>query len=154
MTSRGADWAPGPAWDAERLARAGLVLLGEAGTVEEVRSAWKVFVSADAEPSVRISDALGEAAEAVLEHAWVAVARRNGVVSDVGEFLLSVEGEGAWGRPWFHVRTDGSPRIGDLGPYPGQPGFIASSLDRSAMVAVSTEEHESWILVGGGQTER
>lgn len=45
-----------------------------------------------------------------------------GVISDGGEFLLTVEGEGTFGKPWFHVRTQGSPTIRDLGPYPANRG--------------------------------
>lgn len=129
------------------LARAGLALLGSAGTAEDVQSAWKAFISVDAEPWIRISDALDEASGTVLEQAWIVVARQMGVISGGGEFLLTVEGKGTFGKPWLHVRTQGSPTIRDLGPYSGQPGFIASNLDRSATVGVSTEEYEFWILV-------
>ncbi|THV36475.1 hypothetical protein [Glycomyces buryatensis] len=129
------------------LAQAGLALLGEAGTPADVQSAWKVFASADAKPSVRVSDSLGETSLTILDQAWNAMANQLNIISGDGEFLLTVEGEGTFGKPWLHVRTDGRPTIRDLGPYPGEPGFIASSLDRSAMVAVSTEEYEFWVLV-------
>lgn len=132
---------------AQPLVRAGLTLLGEAGTAEDVRSVWRMHASASAEPSVRISDELGEVSGAVLDQAWMVVARQTGVISDDGEFLLSVSGVGAFDRPWLHVRADGIPSVRELGPNPGEPEFVASSLDRSVTVAVSTEEYEVWILV-------
>ena len=139
--------------NAETLARAGLTLLGEAGTAEDAQSAWRVFVSMDAEPSVRISDELGEISGAVLDQVWSVVARQTGVISDDGEFLLSVSGVGAAQRPWLHVRADGIPSVRELGPNPGEPEFVASSLDRSATVGVTTEEYEIWILVADATAE-
>jgi hypothetical protein len=127
--------------------RAGLARLGESGTPEDVQSAWKMFSSLGTEPFARISDALGEVSLSTLEQTWSALATELGVISSTGEFLLTVSGERTFGLPWFHVRTAGRLGIGDLGTYPGEPEFIASSLDRSVSIAVSTEEADFWILV-------
>lgn len=137
--NRSGRWLPGP--------RSGLTRLGQLGTSEDVQSAWKAFSSVQAEPVVRISDSLEELSLVMLEHTWGAMVAELGVISDQGEFLLTVGGEGTSGMPWFHVRTDDGPTIRDLGMYPGEPEFIASSLDRSVSIAVSTEESEFWILV-------
>lgn len=131
----------------EVIGQAGLTWLGESGAAEDVQSAWKAFSSVQAEPVVRISDSLEELSLVALERTWGAMAAELGVISDQGEFLLTVGSEGTFGMPWFHVRTGGGPIIRDLGMYPGEPEFIASSLDRSVSIAVSTEESEFWILV-------
>jgi hypothetical protein len=127
--------------------QAGLTRLGESGTPEDVQSAWKTFSSVSTEPFVRISDALEEVSLSTLEQTWSALAAELGIISSAGEFLLTVSGEGTFGLPWFHVRTAGRLAIRDLGMYPGEPEFIASRLDRSASIAVSTEESDFWILV-------
>jgi hypothetical protein len=131
----------------EVIDRAGLTWLGEFGTPEDVQSAWKTFSSVSAEPLVRISDALEEASLSTLERMWSAVAAELGIISSTGELLLTVSGKGTFGLPWFHVRTAGRLAIRDLGMYPGEPEFIASRLDRSVSIAVSTEESDFWILV-------
>lgn len=131
----------------EVIDQAGLTRLGESGTPEDVQSAWKTFSSVSTEPFVRISDALEEVSLSTLEQTWSALAAELGIISSTGEFLLTVSGEGTFGLPWFHVRTAGRLAIRDLGMYPGEPEFIASSLDRSVSIAVSTEESDFWILV-------
>ena len=45
------------------------------------------------------------------------------------------------------MRADHATAIRDLGLNPDEPEFVASSLDRSVRVAVTTEEYEFWILV-------
>lgn len=125
----------------------GLTRLGQAGTAEDVQAAWKSFSSVRAEPVVRISDSLEEVSLALLDQTWRALADRLGLISGEGEFLLTVSGEGTFGLPWFRVRADESVAVSDLGTYPGEPDFIASSLDRSVSIAVSTEESDFWILV-------
>jgi hypothetical protein len=130
----------------------GLTRLGQAGTAEDVQSAWKSFSSVRAEPVVRISDSLEEVSLALLNQTWRAMADRLGLVSSEGEFLLTVSGEGTFGLSWFHVRVDEGVAVSDLGQYPGEPDFIASSLDRSVNIAVSTEESEFWILVERADT--
>jgi hypothetical protein len=127
--------------------RAGLTHLGQSGTSEDVQSAWKPFVSVNAVPFVRISDALEEISLSTLEQTWRALAAELGIISNSGEFLLSVGGQGTLGLPWFRVRTTGRLTIRDLGMSPGEPEFIASSLDRSVSIGVSTEESDFWILV-------
>ena len=133
--------------------RSGLTRLGQSGTPEDVQSAWKSFSSVQAVPVVRISDSLEEVSLDALEQTWNAMAAQLGVISSSGEFLLTVGGEGTFGIPWFHVRAHGNPAIRDLGMYPDEPDFIASSLDRSVSIAVSTEESEFWILVARNSSE-
>lgn len=130
----------------------GLTRLGQAGTAEDVQSAWNSFSSVRAEPVVRISDSLEEVSLALLDQTWRAMADRLGLVSSEGEFLLTVSGEGTFSLPWFHVRADEGVAVSDLGTYPGEPDFIASSLDRSVSIAVSTEESDFWILVARDET--
>jgi hypothetical protein len=131
----------------ENIDRSGLTRLGQSGTPDDVQSAWKAFSSVHAEPVVRISDALEETSLVALEQTWSTMAASLGVVSDRGEFLLTVSGEGTFGLPWFHVRANKQFSIRDLGMESDEPDFIASSLDRSVSIAVSTEESEFWILV-------
>jgi hypothetical protein len=129
------------------IGQAGLTWLGESGTPEDVQSAWVTFASVNAEPFVRISDALEEVSLSTLEQTWSALAAELGVLSGSGEFLLTVGSKGTFGLSWFRVRAAGRLAIRDLGMYPGEPDFIASSLDRSVTIAVSTEESDFWILV-------
>lgn len=130
----------------EIIDESGLARLGHAGTMEDVQSAWKTFSSVRAEPIVRISDSLEEVSLATLEHTWRSMADQLGVLSSSREFLLTVSGEGAFDLPWFRVRAEAGMAVRDLGMYPGEPDFVASSLDRSVSIAVSTEESEFWIL--------
>lgn len=132
----------------------GLARIGHAGTVEDVQAAWKAFSSVGAEPVVRISDALDAVSLATLDHTWRSMADQLGVISDAGEFLLTVSGEGAFDLPWFRVRTGTVAHVRDLGMYAGEPDFIASDLERSVSIAVSTEESEFWILVAHGENRR
>ena len=136
----------------ETIDESGLTRLGQSGTPEDVRSAWKAFSSAHADPVVRISDSLEEVSLATLEQTWNSMAEQLGVVSGDGEFLLTVSGEGTFGLPWFHVRASTAVAVRDLGMYPREPDFIASSLDRSVSIAVSTEESDFWILVVRNET--
>jgi hypothetical protein len=59
------------------VAQAGLTLLGEAGTPEDVQAAWKMFASTGAKPLVRVSDSLGEASLITLTEAWRSVRIRS-----------------------------------------------------------------------------
>ena len=131
----------------ETIDGSGLVRLGYVGTVEDVQSAWKAFSSVGAEPVVQVSDVLEEVSLATLDHTWRTMADQLGIISDAGEFLLTVSGEGAFDLPWFRVRAGTVVLVRDLGMYAGEPDFIASDLDRSVSIAVSTEESEFWILV-------
>lgn len=132
----------------DKAARAGLAVLGESGTAEDVRVVWRSFVSVTAVPSVRVPDDEGPGSLDALEGAWNTAARTHGVISDDGEFLLSVSGPGTHDKPWVQVRANGAVKVRELGNYVNQPEFVASDLARSVTIAVTTEEYEFWILTG------
>jgi hypothetical protein len=133
----------------EKAARAGLTVLGETGTVEDVREVWRSSVSVSAVPSVRVPDDQETLSLDALESAWNTTARTHGVISDTGEFLLSVSGPGTHDRPWTRVRAEGAVKVQELGHNRDEPEFVASDLARSVTMAVTTEEYEFWILAAG-----
>jgi hypothetical protein len=126
----------------------GLTVLGEAGTAEDVRAVWRSFTSVGAVPIVRVPDDTDGSSLDALELAWNTVARTHCVIADAGEFLLSVSGPGTHDRPWTRVRAAGAVKVRELGHYSDEPEFVASDIARSVTIAVTTEEHEFWILTG------
>jgi len=131
--------------------RAGFEVLGQEGTVEEVRDAWRAFSSTSAVPTVRIDDE--DPDPLAVETAWSRVAGSNGLVAPSGEFLLSISATGTHALPWLRVKAGADARVLELGPYDGEPDFVATNLGRDVSVAVTSEEDETWILVSSARPE-
>lgn len=131
----------------ELLGRAGLEAVGER-RVEEVLPApvaWRHVAGWQTEPTVTVADDRPDLV-AELNAQWHRLASETGVLDGDGVFLIAVSGaaKGSWTR----VRlTDGWDLAGVLGPRPGQPEFLTLSLDGDAMVGVTTEEYEVWLVV-------
>lgn len=130
--------------------RAGLAVLGQEGTSDEVRAVWRYFASVSAVPAVRISDSDDD--PLALERSWAWVMTTTELVSPSGEFLLSVSAPGSFDLPWLRVRSDDEVRVRQLGLYDGEPDFVATDLDRTVAVAVTSEEDETWVLVASGDS--
>lgn len=129
----------------ETVRRAGFEVLGTEGTVEEVRDVWRTFSSGSAVPTVRIADENPDSS--AVETAWTRVVESTGLLSSTGEFLLSVSATGSHDAAWLRVRAGADARVLDLGPYDGEPDFVATNMGRTVSVGVTSEEDETWILV-------
>ncbi|MGW8566504.1 hypothetical protein [Isoptericola sp. NPDC055881] len=135
----------------EIVRRAGFEVLGTEGTVDEVRDVWREFSSASAVPTVRIAD--DDPDPSAVDTAWTRVVTSTGLLSSAGEFLLSVSATGTHDAAWLRVRAGADARVFDLGPYTGEPDFVATNMGREVSVAVTSEEDETWILVSVRQGE-
>lgn len=117
-------------------------------------AAWRPVISAGARPAVAVvvdelADPVGE-----INAQWFQLAVRTGVIGEDGEFLIDVAGNRTGSRPrqWTRVRLTepGQPRSWDLagvlGERPGQPEFVTLSVDGEALLGVTTEEYEVWLV--------
>lgn len=129
-----------------QLRSAGLTLVGTAGTADDVMRAVRPFISMSAVPNIRIPDTDDETSIAAVEQEFSQTAESLGLFTPEGEFLITIAGPGASTEPWKRVRVSDELRIRDLGRGPGDPEFVASSLDGSVKISVSSEEDGYWIL--------
>jgi hypothetical protein len=70
-----------------------------------------------------------------------------GLISPLGEFLLSVQDSGEDVGQWLHVRLTASFDIARLGANEFAPEFVATDLDRHVSTCVSTEEDDFQIFI-------
>ncbi|PJI93542.1 hypothetical protein [Luteimicrobium subarcticum] len=126
--------------------RSGLTVTGSYGSAEDVWSVWRAFVVVSAIPARRIPDTDDGTEMRRLQEAWLDSARTAGVVSSTGEFLLSVQSSTAIG-PWTRVRLGVDFDISGLGLTWAVPEFVASDVDRTVSIGVSTEEDDYQIFV-------
>lgn len=126
--------------------RAGLVVLGEVGSSEDAHSVWRAFTPGRAVPTVRVPATEDDGDMRDLQNTWLARARASKVISEAGEFLLSIETSHTSVGPWLHVRLGAAFDISGLGLDRYQPEFVVSDLGRRACMAVFTDEDEYWIF--------
>ncbi|MFC5117556.1 hypothetical protein ACFPN7_26800 [Amycolatopsis halotolerans] len=70
-----------------------------------------------------------------------------GVFGPGGDFLLSVGVRQLGTLPWAHVRRGQDSSLArHLASYPGEPEFVAMSMDGRAICGVTTEEYDIWIV--------
>jgi hypothetical protein len=124
---------------------AGFTVIGHEGTAEEAWAVWRMFIAGSAVPTLRVPD--DDPDPHAVEAAWVHITAATGLFDTSGEFLLSVGGEGTSRLPWIRVRTAPDAQILALGLTYGVPEFVATSIDRSVAIGVTSEEDETWILV-------
>ncbi|MFI9723898.1 PE-PGRS family protein [Streptomyces sp. NPDC052396] len=136
----------------ELLQRAGLEVVGDRRVEEEVllpRAAWRPVISFEAEPTVAVRDDRPDLV-AELNAQWHRLAIDNGIIGEDGVFLIDVAGPatGRVPRRWTRVRlADQWDLAGVLGERPGQPEFITVSTDGNALIGVTTEEYEVWLVM-------
>lgn len=106
-------------------------------------AAWRPVISSLAHPACRIGHDEADG-PARLEREWRRLLVEHRVVSGDGRLLVSLSGEdGAWAL----VRLPDAPiRLGELGPYPGEPEFVAMSVTGDAVCGVTVEEYDMWII--------
>ena len=132
--------------------RAGLELVGGHGRVVDahpVAAAWRPVVAGSAEPTITVP---GDHPDLVAElnRQWHQLAVEHEVINAEGEFLISVANQssccdyGHWTRVRLAKHWD---LAGLLGPKPGQPEFVAMSLDGGSVLGSTTEEYAVWFVV-------
>jgi hypothetical protein len=106
-------------------------------------AAWRPVISALAQPACRIGHDEEDGA-ARLEREWRRLLIEHRVVSGDGRLIVGLSGQDA---NWALVRLPDEPvRLGELGPYPGEPEFVAMSLAGDAVCGVTVEEYDMWIV--------
>lgn len=130
----------------DRLRAAGLEVLESpyaAPGIPSCMAAWRPVISALAQPTCRIAHD-EEDAPARVEREWRRLLVEHRVVTDDGRLLVSLSGRGG---DWALVRLPHEPvRLGELGPDPGQPEFVAMSVAGDAVCGVTAEEYDMWVI--------
>ncbi|SCL67287.1 hypothetical protein GA0070603_4437 [Micromonospora chersina] len=130
----------------DRLGAAGLEVLESPFAppgLPSVTAAWRPVISSLAQPTCRIGHD-EEDGQAKLEREWRRLLVEHRVVTGDGRLLVSLSGGDA---AWALVRLPCEPvRLGELGPYPGQPEFVAMSVAGDAVCGVTVEEYDIWII--------
>ncbi|MET7757458.1 PE-PGRS family protein [Streptomyces sp. NPDC005389] len=134
----------------DRLRQAGLDVV-EGNRVEGVVrpwAAWRPVVSAGTTPTVAVRmDAPDLVAE--LNRQWYRLAVERGVIGTDGTFLIHVAGSvsGDTSRRWTRVRlTERWDLAGVLGERSGRPEFVTLSTDGDALIGVTSEEYDVWLV--------
>ncbi|MBY8886874.1 PE-PGRS family protein [Streptomyces sp. PTM05] len=136
----------------ELLHRAGLEVVGHgrAADARPAAAAWRPVIAGGADPVLAVPDDHPELV-AELNRQWHRLAVEHDVINAEGEFLISVANQGcsccARGH-WTRVRlADRWDLAGLLGPKPGQPEFVAMSLEGESVLGSTTEEYAVWFVV-------
>ncbi|MEU3690609.1 PE-PGRS family protein [Streptomyces narbonensis] len=134
------------------LGRAGLETAGQWGpeNVLTPAAAWRPVASYETVPTVTVRDDRPDLVPA-LNAQWHRLAREHGVIDEKGEFLIHVGDDDAWARVRLAPVWD---LAGVLGDRPGQPEFVTLSVDGDALVGVTCEEYEVWLVAVEGIRER
>jgi len=134
----------------ELLQRAGLEVVGDR-RIEQVlppRAAWRPVISGEATPTVTVRGELPGLITALNEQ-WHRLAVGSGIIGEDGVFLIDVAGNwtGCAPRRWTRVKlTDRWDLAGVLGKRPGRPEFVTVSTDGRALLGVTAEEDEVWLV--------
>ncbi|MEV7109095.1 HEAT repeat domain-containing protein [Streptomyces atroolivaceus] len=134
----------------ETLRRAGLHVAGDWKTEEVMppRAVWRLVVAGEARPTVRVrADRADLVAE--LNAQWHRLGTESGIFGGDGVFLIDVAGHwtGCASRRWTQVQlTDQWDLAGVLGERPGQPEFVALSMDGDTLLGATTDEDEVWLI--------
>ncbi|MEU3425355.1 PE-PGRS family protein [Streptomyces gardneri] len=134
------------------LERAGLELVGEWGpeNVLTPAAAWRPVIWYEAVPTATVREDRPDLVPA-LNAQWHRLAREYGVIDDKGEFLIHVADDDTWARVRLAATWD---LAGVLGDRAGQPEFVTLSVDGDALLGVTCEEYEVWLVAVGGVRER
>ncbi|CAM5274532.1 PE-PGRS family protein [Streptomyces narbonensis] len=134
------------------LDRAGLETVGEWGpeNVLTPAAAWRPVISYHTVPTATVRDDRPDLVPA-LNAQWHRLAREHGIFDDEGEFLVHVANSDSWVRVRLGPSWD---LAGVLGDRPGQPEFVTLSVDGDALLGVTSEEYEVWLVAVTGFGER
>lgn len=131
---------------AQLLTRAGLEIVGD-GRGDDVLPTWvamRPVVAGNAEPTVAVRHGRPDLV-AELNAQWFRLAVECGVIGEDGDFLISAPG-GAGGG-WTRVRLAHSWDLaGTLGDRPGLAEFLTAATDGDAILGMTSEEYETWLL--------
>lgn len=109
-------------------------------------AAWKPVISSLARPDHVVPYSEDDALTKVEGH-WQRLARQNHVVGPDNTLLVSLTRRRADSGGWVRVALPaGRVDLDKLGPNPGEPEFVAMSMDGSAVCGVTAEEYELWIV--------
>ncbi|MFD5429436.1 PE-PGRS family protein [Streptomyces sp. NPDC127084] len=135
----------------ELLHRAGLEVVGH-GRVFAARpaaAAWRPVIAGNTDPTLAVPNAHPDLVTESNQQ-WHRLAVEHDVINTDGEFLISVANQGCtccerghWTRVRLAERWD---LAGHLGPKPGQPEFVAMSLDGESVLGATTEEYAVWFI--------
>lgn len=109
--------------------------------------AWRIIIGGNTVPTVRVAtdsefDYLSD-----VDRSWESVAEELGIFGNDGEFLISVAGSPIGRLPWARVRPDQDRSLArHLVSNPGEPEFVAMSVDARVICGVTTEEYEIWVV--------
>ncbi|WNO76344.1 PE-PGRS family protein [Streptomyces sp. AM8-1-1] len=131
---------------AQLLTRAGLEIVGD-GRGDDVLPTWvamRPVVAGNAEPTVAVRHDRPDLV-AELNAQWFRLAVECGVIGEDGDFLISASG-GAGGG-WTRVRLAHSWDLaGTLGDRPGLAEFLTAATDGDAILGMTSEEYETWLV--------
>ncbi|WKX68645.1 PE-PGRS family protein [Streptomyces sp. XD-27] len=137
---------------AELLRRAGLEAVPEQviGNVVRPRAAWRPVAAFTAEPSVAVpTDRQDLVAEVNAQ--WHRLAVEYKIIGEDGVFLIDVGERAGWTPVRLTVGWDLATVLGDR---PGQPEFVTLSADGDALLGVTCEEYEVWLIAVDRVKER
>ncbi|MFE9693113.1 hypothetical protein [Micromonospora sp. NPDC005806] len=130
----------------DRLGAAGLPVLQApyaAPGLPSRAAAWRPVISSLTHAACRVGHD-EEDGPARLEREWRRLLVEHRVVSDDGRLLVSLSGADG---DWALVRLPDEPvRLGELGPYRGEPEFVAMSVAGDVVCGVTVEEYDMWII--------
>ncbi|MDV5143474.1 PE-PGRS family protein [Streptomyces sp. SBC-4] len=134
------------------LDRAGLEVVGQwdPENVLTPKAAWRPVISYETVPTATVREDRPDLVPA-LNAEWHRLAREHGVIDEKGEFLIHIGDEDAWARVRLAPAWD---LAGVLGDRPGQPEFVTLSVDGDALLGVTCEEYEVWLVAVTGVRER
>lgn len=136
------------------LDRAGLEVVGQWGwgpeNVLTPAAAWRPVISYETVPTATVREDRPDLVPA-LNAQWHRLAREHGVIDEKGEFLIHIGDDDAWVRVRLAPAWD---LAGVLGDRPGQPEFVTLSVDGDALLGVTCEEYEVWLVAVTGVRER
>ncbi|WP_024761071.1 hypothetical protein [Streptomyces exfoliatus] len=134
------------------LDRAGLEIVGKWGeeNVLTPAAAWRPVASYETVPTATVREDRPDLVPE-LNAQWHRLAHAHGIVDEKGEFLVHVGGDDTWVRVRLAPVWD---LAGVLGDRPGQPEFVTLSVDGDALLGVTCEEYEVWLVAVDGLRER
>lgn len=128
----------------DMLVRAGLEVLGTTAGPPDPEQAWRGVIRGGITPTVAVPDDVPDQLAAV-DAQWRRLAEEHGIVDEDGTFLISLPGPQAWSG-WTVVRLGENTSLA-TNLIDEAETFVTAARDGSAVLGVSTEEYEIWLIV-------